>query len=138
HHLAASKPNGPARGSISLCRKLRRVTTGKIALIGDASGSVDAVTGEGMALCFRQAAALSSALRANDLALYQKAHRRIQRLPTLMSRGLLLMDRSPVLRDTVLRTFHRNPWLFERLLQLQIGQSQIQSVATETLQVLNG
>jgi flavin-dependent dehydrogenase len=138
HHLAASQPNGPARGSITLGRKLRRVTKANIALIGDASGSVDAVTGEGMALCFRQAAALSLALRANDLALYQQAHRRIQRLPTIMSRSLLLMDRSPRLRDTVLRAFQRTPWLFERLLQMHIGYSPLQSVSMESLHVLTG
>ena len=68
-HLATAEPNGPARGSITFGRKLPRVTNNNIALIGDASGSVDAITGEGMALCFRQAAALSLALRANDLAL---------------------------------------------------------------------
>jgi flavin-dependent dehydrogenase len=138
HHLAAAQPNGPARGSISLGRKLRRVAKGNIALIGDASGSVDAVTGEGMALCFRQAAALSVALRADDLALYQQAHRRIQRLPSLMSRSLLLMDRSPRLCDTVLRTFQRTPWLFERLLQMHIGHSPLQSFGTEGLRVLTG
>jgi flavin-dependent dehydrogenase len=138
HRLALSQPNGPARGSITLGRKLRRVTKGNIALIGDASGSVDAVTGEGMALCFRQAAALSVALCANDLALYQQAHRRIQRLPTLMSRTLLLMDRSPLLRDTVLRTFQRTPWLFKRLLQIHIGQSPLQSFTNEGLHALTG
>src|SRR6266851_1684918 len=137
-HLAASQPNGPARGSITLGRKLRRVTNGNIALIGDASGSVDAVTGEGMALCFRQAAALSLALRAGDLALYQQAHRRIQRLPSLMSRSLLLMDRSPLLRNTVLRTFQRNPWIFKRLLQMHIGYSPLQSFNTEGLHILTG
>ena len=138
HHLAAAQSNGPARGSITLNRKLRRVTNGNIALIGDASGSVDAVTGEGMALCFRQAAVLSTALRANDLTLYQQAHRRIQRVPTLMSRSLLLMDRSPVLRDAVLQIFQRNPWLFERLLQIHIGQSPLPSLTTESLHVLTG
>lgn len=137
-HLAASQPNGPARGSISLGRTLQRVTRRNIALIGDASGSVDAITGEGMALCFRQAAALSNALRAGDLNLYQQAHRRIQRLPSIMSRSLLLMDRSPRLRDAVLRTFERTPWLFERLLQTHIGHSPLQSFATEGLHVLTG
>jgi menaquinone-9 beta-reductase len=138
HHLALSQLNGPARGSITLGRKLRRVTSHNIALIGDASGSVDAVTGEGMALCFRQAAALSDALFTNDLALYQQAHRRIQRLPAMMSRSLLLMDRSPRLRDTVLRAFQRTPWLFEHLLQMHIGQSPRQSFTSERLPVLTG
>jgi menaquinone-9 beta-reductase len=137
-HLATAQPNGPARGSITLCRKLPRVTNGNIALIGDASGSVDAITGEGMALCFRQAAALSLALRANDLALYQQAHRRIQRLPTMMSRSLLLMDRFPRLRDMMLRTFQSNPSLFECLLQMHIGHSPLQSFRSEDLHALTG
>jgi flavin-dependent dehydrogenase len=137
-HLARSQPNGPARGSISLGRTLQRVTRRNIALIGDASGSVDAITGEGMALCFRQAAALSNALRAGDLNLYQQAHRSIQRLPSVMSRSLLLMDRSPRLRDAVLRTFQRTPWLFERLLEMHIGHSPVQSFTTEGLHVLTG
>jgi len=123
HQLAASTPRGPARGSITLGRDLRRVTSGNVALIGDASGSVDAITGEGMALCFRQAAILSLALKANDLTLYQQAHRRIQRFPRLMSRSLLLMDRSPRLREIALHAFQRHPWLFERLLQMHIGHS---------------
>src|SRR5882757_229547 len=137
-HLAASQPNGPARGSITLGRKLRRVTHRNIALIGDASGSVDAITGEGMALCFRQAAALSNALRVNDLNLYQQSHRRIQRFPSVMSRSLLLMDRSPLLRDSVLRIFQRTPWLFERLLQMHIGHSPFESFTTEGLRALTG
>jgi menaquinone-9 beta-reductase len=121
--LVQARLSGPARGGITLVRKLRHVISGNIALIGDASGSVDAITGEGMALCFRQAAALAPALKANNLAAYQQAHRRIQRLPTLMSRSLLLMDRSPRVRDRTLNIFQRNPWLFKRLIQLHIGHA---------------
>ncbi len=121
--LALAVPSGSARGSITLGRTLDRVTCGNVALIGDASGSVDAVTGEGMALCFRQAAALSVALKAGKLSGYEQAHRRIQRLPSFMSRSLLLMDRSPLARALVLATFERNPNLFSRLLKVHIGQS---------------
>jgi menaquinone-9 beta-reductase len=123
HHLASAQTSGTPRSSITLGRGLQRVTTGNIALIGDASGSVDAVTGEGMALCFQQAAALASALKTNDLAAYQHVHRRIQRIPSLMSRSLLLMDRNPRLRARTLNTFERNPKLFSSLLQVHIGHS---------------
>ena len=123
HHLATAQSSGPSRGSITLGRKLRRVATANIALIGDASGSVDAITGEGMALCFRQAAALSLAISNGNLALYQQAHPRIQRIPSLMSRSLLLMGRSPLLCHAALRTFERCPWLLERLLRIHIGRS---------------
>jgi flavin-dependent dehydrogenase len=121
--LKGATPSGSPRGSITLNRTLPRITAGNIALIGDASGSVDAITGEGLALAFRQAMALAPALETNTLAAYQQAHRRIQRLPTLMSRGLLFMDGSPLLRDCTLNTFHRFPWLFERLLQIHTGCS---------------
>ena len=124
-HLIAAKPSGPPRGAIALGRVLPRVVSGNIALIGDASGSVDAITGEGMALGFRQAAVLAPALKADNLAAYQHAHRRIQRLPTVMSEGLLLMDRFPRVRDRALNLFQHNRWLFERLLQLHIGQARL-------------
>ena len=120
------------RGSISLGRRLSRVISGNIALIGDASGSVDAVTGEGLALGFRQAAALSLAMRAGDLEAYQTAHRRIHRLPSLMSRALLLLNHSS-LRGRVLRTFERHPGLFEHLLCAHIGHSPMRLLGSNGL-----
>ncbi|MBB5316901.1 NAD(P)/FAD-dependent oxidoreductase [Tunturibacter empetritectus] len=119
-HLAAATPSSAPRGSITLGRSLRRVTANNIALLGDSSGSVDAVTGEGLALCFRQASALARALNADDLPSYQHAHSRIQLAPSLMSRSLLQMDRSPRLRARVLNTFERYPILFQRLLEVHI------------------
>ena len=121
--LAAACAVDMPRGSVTLGRTLRHVAAGRVALAGDASGSVDAVTGEGLALCFRQAATLAAALQANDLASYERAHRRIQRLPSLMSRSLLRMDRSPRLRVRALRAFERHPRLFDALLRTHIGHS---------------
>ncbi len=93
--LQSATPSGTPRGSVTLNRKLRRVTRGNVALIGDASGSVDAVTGEGLGLSFRQALALGEALRSGNLAPYQQAHRAIQRRPYFMGRAMLLVDASP-------------------------------------------
>jgi flavin-dependent dehydrogenase len=119
--LAAATPSDKPRGAITLSRKLHRVTRNNIALIGDASGSVDAVTGEGLALCFRQALALAAAIQSNDLALYQRAHTAMRRLPHLMSRTLLLMDSSPILRNHALQIMQRHPALFQHLLEVHIG-----------------
>jgi flavin-dependent dehydrogenase len=115
--LATDQP----RGSITFSRKLHRVTQGNVALIGDASGSVDAVTGEGLGLCFRQAIALAEALKSGDLAHYQQAHRSLLRLPYLMARSMILLDHSPGLRRLTLRTLERFPWIFQQLLQIHIG-----------------
>jgi len=119
--LAAAPLSGSPLGAVTLSRKLRRVTSGNIALVGDASGSVDAITGEGLALCFRQALALASAIEAGDLAFYEKAHARIRRLPHLMSRAMLLMDRYPVALARTFNVFERRPSLFPHLLQAHIG-----------------
>jgi flavin-dependent dehydrogenase len=112
---------GGTRGSISMSMKLRHVTANQLALIGDASGSVDAITGEGMALAFRQALALGPALAQDDLAAYERAHRRMARLPRLMSRLLLLMGRHQTLRTGAMAVLASQPRLFEKLLAIHVG-----------------
>ena len=54
--------------------RLSHVCRGSIALVGDASGSVDAITGDGLHLAFLQALALADAFEANDLAAYEAKH----------------------------------------------------------------
>src|SRR6266851_27499 len=124
-HLASASRSDTPRGAITMSRRLRRVTSGNIALIGDASGSVDAITGEGLALCFRQALALAQALKAEDLALYERAHAKLHRLPHFMSRTMLLMDRSPTVLTKALTTLQRKPDIFSHLLQVHIGHSPV-------------
>ena len=110
-----------SRGAITLQRKLRRVTAGNIALVGDASGSVDAITGEGLALGFRHAIALVDALQQNDLTRYEVAHQRIGQLPHFMSQMLLLLDRHRFARTRTFNAFSGNPDLFGRMLNLHIS-----------------
>lgn len=109
------------RGALSISRTLKQVCRGNVALIGEASGSVDAITGEGMALAFRQALALGPALAAGDLSSYADAHTRINSLPEFMSRSMLLMDRSRWLRSRSLRALSRRPGLFARILAVHVG-----------------
>jgi len=119
--LFDAPPSDAPRGSITYSRKLHRVTRGNIALLGDASGSVDAVTGEGLSLCFRQALALADAIHSGDLPAYQRAHNRMRRLPHLMASTMLLLDRSPFLRSRSIALLERCPRLFATLLALHIG-----------------
>jgi flavin-dependent dehydrogenase len=109
------------RGALTVARHLRRVYRGNIALIGDASGSVDAITGEGLGLAFRQAIALADALVANNLDQYQVAHRRLARRPAFMAQLMLMLDRFPRTRPLVLRTLGAKPVIFERLLAVHVG-----------------
>lgn len=109
-------PLGQERGAISALRVLRRVCRGPVALVGDASGSVDSLTGEGLGLAFRQATAVADALLRGDLGRYQAAHRRINRQHEILSRVLLLMENRAWLRRRAIETFSKEPQLFERLL----------------------
>src|SRR3984893_426916 len=90
--LGSERLSRPSRGTITTMHRLKRVCRGNVALIGDASGSVDAITGEGLSLSFQQAVALAEAMEKNCLDLYQKAHRQFARRPTFMARLLLLLD----------------------------------------------
>ncbi|MCU1237404.1 MAG: monooxygenase, FAD-binding [Candidatus Solibacter sp.] len=89
------------RGAVTVSRRLRRVFGERTVLVGDASGSVDAITGEGLSLSFRQAAALAKAIVANDMEAYQGEHLRMMRGARLVERGLMLLERCPRLRRGV-------------------------------------
>jgi 2-polyprenyl-6-methoxyphenol hydroxylase-like FAD-dependent oxidoreductase len=108
------------RGAVTANRSLPRVYRGNVALIGDASGSVDAITGEGLCLSFHQAIALADSLACGDLARYQAAHRRLARRPTLMSKLMLSMDRRTWLRTPAFRAMAAEPRIFQTLLSCHL------------------
>src|SRR5260370_39109570 len=64
------------RGSVSSNHRLKQVWRENIALIGDASGTVDAITGEGLGLSFRQAVGVRGGFRAGRLCRFTAAPRR--------------------------------------------------------------
>jgi flavin-dependent dehydrogenase len=117
------------RGSVSASRRLRRVSKGRAVLIGDASGSVDAVTGEGLSLAFHQASALAAAISAGDLSRYEKAHARIRRTPAMMGEALLLLDGFSSLRNRVLPAMAARPKLFESMLAGHVGAAHPVAIA---------
>lgn len=126
-NLRARLANIPAtadRGAVTARRRLRRVTKGNVALIGDASGSVDAITGEGLSLSFRQADLLATALAANKPQIYEAGHRNLARRPQFMGALMLLLDRSPLLRDATLSALAAAPPLFSALVRVHIGREQ--------------
>jgi flavin-dependent dehydrogenase len=111
------------RGAITLMHALRRVSAGNVALVGDASGGVDAITGEGMRLTFQQATAVAEAIARGELRTYQEAHRRMLMRPMWMGKVILQMSRSAKLRGRMLRIFAENPKLFAQLLSIHLGHA---------------
>jgi len=108
------------RGAGPLQQRRRAVISGDLALVGDASGYLDAITGEGLALSFRQAVALVDAIVAGDLGRYVVAHRRIVRYPNAITRLLLVVERHPRLRRRVMRSLAADSSLMSRFLALKM------------------
>jgi menaquinone-9 beta-reductase len=119
--LQKAMPTSAERGAISATRTLKRVYEGRIALIGDASGTVDAITGEGLCLSFRQAQVLAECFAVGDLRRYQQVHNEIARRPAFMARLMLTLDWKTAFRQRVMRAFDSNPRLFERMLAMHVG-----------------
>ena len=123
--LEGATTTSSERGAVTAMHRLKHVYRGNVALIGDASGGVDAITGDGICLSFQQAFALASALKSNALHSYQKAHRRLSRVPTFLGFHLLSMDGRPWLRRRALSALSANPQLFGRLLSAHVGEASL-------------
>jgi flavin-dependent dehydrogenase len=119
--LSGAEAGSTERGALTATSKLKHVSRGNVALIGDASGTVDAITGEGLCLTFSQALVLADCLRNGDLTRYEREHRRLALRPFLMARLLLLLDGRPRLQRRTLQAFQRRPHVFQRLLELHVG-----------------
>jgi flavin-dependent dehydrogenase len=109
------------KGALTGNRQLKRVWRGDVALIGDAAGTVDAISGEGLGLAFRQAVILAECFEAGELARYQVEHRRLTLRPRWMARMMLNLDRRPWLQKRTLQAFRKHPQVFPKLLGLHLG-----------------
>lgn len=109
------------RGAITGNRQCHRIWRENVALIGDASGTVDAITGEGIGLACSQAVALAKCFSTGDLAAYQREHHRVSLRPLWMARLMLTLDRRPCLQQRTLQVFEKHPEIFRRLLELHVG-----------------
>ncbi len=121
--LAKATPVSTEMGAVTASRCLRCVHGGNVALVGDASGSVDAVTGQGLELSFKQAAAVARSLRAGDPRRYQYEHEAIGGRTHAMAVLLLSLDRHPTVRRKALAMLARWPTMFQLLLDVHSGQA---------------
>jgi menaquinone-9 beta-reductase len=119
--LRGAESSSAERGALCANRKLKCVARGNVALIGDASGTVDAIAGEGLGLSFNQAVVLSECLKSGNLAHYRVAHARLAQRPLLMARLMLTLDGRPRFQRRTLQVFRKRPAIFRRLLALHVG-----------------
>ena len=114
--VTGAEPASRDRGAGTLHQRVLGVHRDNLALVGDAAGYLDAITGEGLAIALHQSAALVEALRQGDLGSYRIASRRIHRLPDAMTSLMLALERRPRLRSRAIRALAAEPVLFSLLL----------------------
>jgi flavin-dependent dehydrogenase len=92
---------GPARGCGPLRQVVSRRVAGRVLLVGDAAGYEDALTGEGISLAVKQAAAVVEAIVDDAPSSYESAWHRITRDYRLLTRALVLASTPRVLRRAI-------------------------------------
>ncbi len=110
-HLAG--PTTRVRGAGPLRQRSLRRVAGRVLLVGDASGYVDALTGEGIALGLAQAEAAVAAVRADDPASYERSWRRLTRRYRWITEGLLRASSVPPVRSALVPLAERLPGVFD-------------------------
>ncbi len=105
HHLDAFRalreridghPHEPDRAAGPLRQKVRSRVAGRVLLVGDAAGYVDALTGEGLGLAFAASRLLVDSVVADRPGDYEQQWRRTTRRYRLMTAGMLHTSTSPL------------------------------------------
>ncbi|MTE22337.1 NAD(P)-binding protein [Streptomyces sp. TRM43335] len=110
--LAGAEPAGPVRGAGPLRQDASVRTAGRVLLVGDAAGYVDALTGEGVALALAQASAAVRALVGGDATVYEREWWRLTRRYRWLTHALLGATRAAPTRAALVPAAQRLPWLF--------------------------
>ncbi len=103
---------GAVRGAGPLRQRVRERVRGRVLLVGDAAGYVDALTGEGIALGAAQAEAAVRAVAADDPAAYAVSSRRLGRRHELLTLGLVTATRARPVRRVIVPAARRLPGVF--------------------------
>lgn len=113
--IRGATPSSTMRASGPFFQSARCPIAARLALVGDASGYVDALTGEGLSLGFLQARILVSAIARGNLTRYARQHRLASFLPSLVARALLWLRAEPKRLEAFLRTLSTRPTLFDHV-----------------------
>ncbi|MGL4340316.1 MAG: NAD(P)/FAD-dependent oxidoreductase [Rhodoglobus sp.] len=105
--FSGAEPWGTVRGAGPFRQRARRPSVGRVLLIGDASGYVDAITGEGLRLGFDQARLAVQHILASrgdsrvDNSAYDRQWRALSRDFRRLTSGVVLAATSPLRRMIV-------------------------------------
>jgi len=124
--LAQAEPVSAVRGAGPCEQRSSRVVDGRVLLVGDAAGSLDPITGEGLRLGFLSSIAAVDAIAAGHVQDYEAQWRLLTRRYWWMTSALLALRRSP-LRPLMMPALCRVPRLFDRILG-ELGEQPAQAV----------
>ena len=115
--LAGAVPVSELRGAGPLWQQTSRRTCGRVLLVGDASGYVDALTGEGIRLGLAQARAAVDAVVTGRPDDYERAWRRLSRDYRLLTSVLVSAAVRPAVRRRIVPLAVRWPRVYGALVE---------------------
>ncbi|WP_422747700.1 NAD(P)/FAD-dependent oxidoreductase [Mycobacterium sp. WMMD1722] len=108
-------PHGPDRAAGPLRQRVRHRTAGRVLLVGDAAGYVDALTGEGLGLAFGAAELLVECVVTGRTADYDRRWRQLTRRYRLLTVALLHASGVAPVRSRITPAAAALPRVFDRV-----------------------
>lgn len=108
-------PHGPDRAAGPLRQRVSRRTCGRVLLVGDAAGYIDALTGEGLGIAFTTAEVLIDCIVGGRTEDYDRRWRQSTRRYRTLTAGFLRASATPGLRRTVVPAAATFPGVFTGL-----------------------
>lgn len=112
------QPVGSTQGAGPFRRFASTVSVRRVALVGDAAGFLDPITGEGVRLAFESARLAVDCIVRGSLAGYEEGWRVIMRRYRTLTSALLLLRRTPLVREAIVPTLRIAPFVFDKMLAL--------------------
>nr|WP_275889539.1 FAD-dependent monooxygenase [Nakamurella flavida] len=119
----AGVPGTPVRGAGPLRQRARRRVAGRVLLVGDAAGYVDALTGEGIAVALAGAAAAVDCLARDRPQEYEAAWTAATRRYRWLTAGLLAASRVTPVRRALVPAASALPAVFGGVVDALAGHS---------------
>jgi flavin-dependent dehydrogenase len=115
-HLAAAEPSSKLRGAGPLRQRVRSQSVGRVLLVGDASGYIDALTGEGLRVGFAEAEAAVRAVCKDNPDAYRAEWKRVTRSYRWLTGGLLFAGSNRIIRPMIVPAAQALPRIYRRLI----------------------
>jgi flavin-dependent dehydrogenase len=114
----AEASHGPDRAAGPLRQRVKSQAAGRVMLVGDAAGYVDALTGEGLGIAFGGAEVLVNCVLADTPGDYDRQWRRMSRRYRALTAGLLHASGCPPVRSLIVPAASSLPRAFGGIVNL--------------------